>query len=719
MLLTWGPALGFSGLLLPFYGDGETLNPFYNSIQEERYDEAVVGISFFIVLNPEDPLIGRAFTMLGTALMGANKFDEAVTVFEAASLIDHQLAEIAAAYQVRCAVKSSSPALAISAIDSFQTKYPGSLHDDDFPQIRAEVYNALGKYNEAAQAYLALANVPTDSTEYRKFNLLAAQSFLAAGEKKTARETLRSMLLTATPGRYTVEAIDLYQSLISGHLEGALHNAAQSWEKDGAYRQAAPILKDLVSKKKSQGNSDAQLEELNARLAYALFTIHDNEDSLALYKNLAQFRNSPDHAHYLYRIAKILTRMGDNPQSRLYFQKILKEHPSSDYTKAARYQLALIDMEDNRYDKAYKYFKWRVTKPGGQQEYLHWLAAWTAFRNGYKDSALDYLDTLLKKYRNSSQRDRYLFWKGRLLLEKKETKGAMEIFKSLNLNQPLTYYGMKSFDELQKAKRSGRSVKDVLLSEPRGSINPSPLTTSMLNPEDVDQFLKVKALARLGMRDEAARELGMITGSYEENKPVLYGFATMLSENGAYRQAALLARQHLLYNYCKTLKQPIGPSYFSLVYPRGFSVLVEKYANKRNLPPSLVYALMNAESSFRPQIVSPAHAIGLMQIIPKTGHEIAGDLGVDNFEVQSLYDPSTNVRFGTHYLRKMLDRFNGKVPCAVASYNAGPSVVSKWVSNKGTLPDELFIEEIPYQETNTYVKRVTQYIEIYKALYSL
>jgi soluble lytic murein transglycosylase len=133
----------------------------------------------------------------------------------------------------------------------------------------------------------------------------------------------------------------------------------------------------------------------------------------------------------------------------------------------------------------------------------------------------------------------------------------------------------------------------------------------------------------------------------------------------------------------------------------------------------VVYALIHQESTYRPWVVSPAHAIGLMQIVPRTGREIARDLKIDTFSTEDLYDPVVNVRFGTWYLAKMLKRFDNKLPCALASYNAGPDVVGKWNRNKGGLPDEIFIEEIPYQETNNYVKKIIKNIEIYKALLTL
>ncbi|MCL4236097.1 MAG: lytic transglycosylase domain-containing protein, partial [Deltaproteobacteria bacterium] len=158
-------------------------------------------------------------------------------------------------------------------------------------------------------------------------------------------------------------------------------------------------------------------------------------------------------------------------------------------------------------------------------------------------------------------------------------------------------------------------------------------------------------------------------------------------------------------------------SYWPLIYPRAYDWAVSDYATQRGVRQELVWAIMYNESRFQPHVVSPANAIGLMQIVPRTGFEIAQAMGETGFAPDDLYDPMTNIRYGTWYLRAMLDRFEGNEICAMASYNAGPDVVSKWWRNKGSFSEEIFIEEIPYKETNNYVKQVLLTYRIYQYLY--
>jgi soluble lytic murein transglycosylase len=106
-----------------------------------------------------------------------------------------------------------------------------------------------------------------------------------------------------------------------------------------------------------------------------------------------------------------------------------------------------------------------------------------------------------------------------------------------------------------------------------------------------------------------------------------------------------------------------------------------------------------------------------MQLIPPTADRIAGELGLTGFEPARLLDPSLNIRFGTFYLRSLVQRFAGSRPLAIASYNAGPEAVTRWVDRDGTLPADVFVDSVPYGETRRYLRRVLRSYHMYRLLY--
>ena len=150
--------------------------------------------------------------------------------------------------------------------------------------------------------------------------------------------------------------------------------------------------------------------------------------------------------------------------------------------------------------------------------------------------------------------------------------------------------------------------------------------------------------------------------------------------------------------------------------PRAYSDLVEAAAARHGLDPNLLFAVMRVESVYQEHIVSYAGAIGLAQIMPRTGTLIAHELGRENFQTSDLLDPATNLEFAAWYLRSLIDRWDGHVALAIASYNGGPHNVRRWLRDYGgALTLDAFLEHIPFEQTYRYVRRVLGHYRAYRA----
>jgi len=156
---------------------------------------------------------------------------------------------------------------------------------------------------------------------------------------------------------------------------------------------------------------------------------------------------------------------------------------------------------------------------------------------------------------------------------------------------------------------------------------------------------------------------------------------------------------------------------WTLVYPAAFAPHVWQAAWENDVDPLLVLSVMRAESLFRHDAVSRAGALGLVQVMPATGARVAGLMDNSQFHVERLLEPETNIRIGTFYLGKLLDRFGGQFPLAVGAYNGGPHNIGRWLRSKQGIPLEEFIEEIAFDETRNYIKKVVRYYSIYTDLY--
>ncbi|MFO0694927.1 MAG: transglycosylase SLT domain-containing protein [Polyangiales bacterium] len=150
--------------------------------------------------------------------------------------------------------------------------------------------------------------------------------------------------------------------------------------------------------------------------------------------------------------------------------------------------------------------------------------------------------------------------------------------------------------------------------------------------------------------------------------------------------------------------------------PRPYEAEVEAAARQYGVDPNLVYAVMRVESVYQPRVVSYAGAIGLLQIMPRTGSLIAHQLGRVDFTTADLLEPRTNIEFGAWYLASLIRRFDGRIPLAIASYNGGPHNVRTWIEENGpSMPLDAFLERIPFDQTHRYVRRVLTHYAAYRA----
>lgn len=223
-------------------------------------------------------------------------------------------------------------------------------------------------------------------------------------------------------------------------------------------------------------------------------------------------------------------------------------------------------------------------------------------------------------------------------------------------------------------------------------------------------------LLALGLRDEATWELEPVAARYTQQKdvPRLWALADWAARRTLYDRTITYGRQARDLTGAGLLSLPKAVQ--REVYPAGWGDLVFAEAAKQQLDPLLLLGLVRQESSFTAAAVSSARATGLTQVTPGTGAEIARRLGRAGFNAEELKRPGVSLEFGAYYLSAQLSAFNGRILPALAAYNAGGGNAAAWLKAYGDDPD-LFVERIPFSETQTYVRAVYENYRLYQSLY--
>ncbi len=157
------------------------------------------------------------------------------------------------------------------------------------------------------------------------------------------------------------------------------------------------------------------------------------------------------------------------------------------------------------------------------------------------------------------------------------------------------------------------------------------------------------------------------------------------------------------------------PVYWQALYPFPYEEIILKWSKQRQLNPLLVTSLIRQESRFEREIESSAGAMGLMQVIPPTAKTAARNIGLSSY---SMTNPEDNVNIGTYYLDFTHKKYGNNSMLAIASYNAGPNAVAKWINRYGLTDVDEFVEKIPYRETKGYVESVFENYWNYMLVYN-
>lgn len=157
--------------------------------------------------------------------------------------------------------------------------------------------------------------------------------------------------------------------------------------------------------------------------------------------------------------------------------------------------------------------------------------------------------------------------------------------------------------------------------------------------------------------------------------------------------------------------------FLKIIYKQDYSEYIYKYSEENDIDPFLTFAIIKSESNFKKDIISSSGAVGLMQLMENTATEQAYKIGETVVAKEELYNAEKNIALGTSYFSTLMKKYNNNYLLALAAYNAGIGNVDKWIKEGIIKEDGTDMENIPYKETNNYVRKIVRDYKIYKDLY--
>ncbi len=637
----------------------------------------------------------------GAMAFGAGDYRGALPLVSQASLASTDLRDYAAYYTAASQLRLSRSADARALFHALRERKPAGYLSVSSAIGEAEAAEALGDYKAAIAIYRDLVESKTTINE-DVLSRLARASFAANERKQAAEAYLRvyyefPLTDAAIAAETQLEALRDHYTRVSYKADLGRAQMFYGARRYPEARAAFASLQGQVS------GDDRELVDLRiAECDFFLKRYPAVRDELHPYLD-----NASRKAEARFFALSALREMDRDDEFVAATRALVDEFPDSSWSEEALNNLGTHYILTNEDDLAAKAFRELYEKfpSGTRAERAAWKYGWYQYRTGDYPETIRVFESAATAFNRSDYRPSFLYWAARAHGKAGNGPQADERLRLVQTDYGNSYYGRLASVKL--TPRAEARVDAVPVNRQAAAIA---ATASAIPTERL-----IRLLLAGGLYDDAINELRFAQRAWGPSTPVDATIAWVHYRKGDLRRAITLMRraypQHMT-----SVGQELPPEILQVIFPLTYWDWIRKYSTPRGLDPYMIAALIAQESTFDPKIRSSANAWGLMQVVPATGRQLARTLGIPRFRTPMLTNPEINIRLGTLYFSRLVEQFGGTY-YALASYNAGENRVVRWRAERPGLDQDEFIDDIPFPETQNYVKRILGTAEDYRMLY--
>ena len=337
-----------------------------------------------------------------------------------------------------------------------------------------------------------------------------------------------------------------------------------------------------------------------------------------------------------------------------------------------------------------------------------WKVGWAEYRQGRFDEAIRLFETSAARFPRSDYRPSWVYWAARAHDQRGDADAANARYAIVVADYQNSYYG-----RLASKLLAERRITPAAHVGTTPASSGTEVASSAGLPPTADT---IRALVAHEMYDDALNELQFAQRAWGDSPAIQATLGLVYARTGDLRRG-INAMKRAYPQYIASGGEDLPVEMLKVLFPVAYWEQIKRHSRAHGLDPYVMAALVAQESTFDPAIKSHANAVGLMQVLPSTGKRYARRIGVRRFRAAMLTQPDVNIRLGTAIFSDMVERFGGGVHLALASYNAGEGAVARWVSERPDIARDEFIDDIPYPETQNYVKKIVGTAEDYRRLY--
>ena len=661
----------------------------------------------------------RVSYLLAHSLAHTNKLDESIELFLASIKSYPEIEDYIRFHLAEVFLNSGKTKEALEQVNTLHKNFPNTLLLTKSNILLAKILEKDNKIQTAlnvlgeAEKRISGFSMPSEYRSYLpEVIFLQGHLYQKLGKKNEAYDRYRLLHIVAPTNQLTQQAkgevIKLAKDMAIGIKSLALNEYEQRTRallRDVEYQQIVSEVSELL---KHNTSLPANFYFYLARAQKGLRK--RNLSNSALRKFLEHHPNHRRKQEALFMIGRNLWNTGYYRDGLEYFKNSIDTATNHTLANQARFFIGKMHEEKKRYPKATKYYTELVSKSSDEYaERAAWQLGWMNYTIGNFKKAYDYFDNSVRKYPSGLFIESSMFWSAKSAKQLKHMDLAQQIFTNVNMTFPYTYYGIRAGEMKPDKKFFPEIPREEEL----------PFATPILSTDAHFHHSRGVELSAIGFYEDARLEIKKLESTTRKNLSGVLWLTKLYNDAHAYSDTMRVMQ---LYKNFKTklLEKNLTKNFWENFYPLAYAKAIRDNAKIFNVDPYFVKGLIRQESLFNSQVQSRAGAIGLMQIMPKTGRVLyANSTKSEPFNTTILFNPETNIQLGIQYIGQLNKRFKKNKTHILISYNAGPHNLKKWLKRFSHLQDpDVFIESIPYPETRKYVKKVLRNYGIYQSLYS-
>jgi soluble lytic murein transglycosylase len=686
-----------------------TLRPMAQQLIQDRTPAAYAGVEAYARAHSKEDAGALAWLVVGYAHFIDKDYAKAIEPLNRAKPMAGDLGDYIAYYLGTCYLQTGHQAEGMAALANFETTYPDSLLIRD---ARLSYANALLSEGRAAETadLLEKNRLPARSD----IELAIGKAYAALGQSPKASEALGNVYYNMpTSAEADAAYTELKKLSIATQPTPAQRKTrADLLMKARRYSDASDEYRELAGHAAPADRPAAELA-----LADALHRSGRNSEAKAELSTLAG-ATPEQNAQRLYILGEVAWA---SDQNELFYQlvdELRQMAPTSSWLESALLSVANLRLVHHEYDQALDAFRelqQRFPK-GSKASYAHWKAAWLTLRMGRNDEAKKLFEEQIAAYAGGNEANAALYWRARLAEEDNDPTMARAFYQKLSDRYRNYYYAELARQRLKKLPAGTDPPGEYPLLDRIPPLEHGEKITLAEAPPDDLHYQKAKLLGNGGLIDLAVRELEKAASDDQDKSWAPAETAQLYTDTGHYDRAIEVMKRSVP-SYFAVDIPTLPREYWDALFPRPYWSDLKRFSVANGLDPYLVASLIRQESEFNPVAVSRANAVGLMQLLPRTGKLVAHQVAMKRYSPSQLYTAPVNLELGTRYFRGMVDKFGGSFEQALAAYNAGDNRVEEWMGQGKYRDAAEFVESIPFTETREYVQAIMRNASVYRQLY--